>query len=74
MMFPPRNTSRPYVRTAPHRLLVTPSAEARRGERARARVARLSPLFNFTRGVPKGYLISWMGDSSNTHTVFLAFL
>jgi hypothetical protein len=40
--------------------------------RARARVARLSPLFNFTRGVPKGYLISWMGDSSYTHTVFLS--
>jgi hypothetical protein len=43
-------------------------------ERAGARVARLSPLFNFTRGVPKGYLISWMGDSSNTHTIFLSFL
>jgi hypothetical protein len=42
---------------------VTPTPSARRGKRARARAARLSPLFNFTRGVPKGYLISWMGDS-----------
>jgi hypothetical protein len=40
---------------------------------AHARVARLSPLFNFTRGVLKGYLISWMRDSSNTHWVFLSF-
>jgi hypothetical protein len=60
-MLPPRNTSRPSARLA-------------LGERASACVAHLSPLFNFTSDVPKGYLISWMGDSSNTHTVFLSFL
>jgi hypothetical protein len=48
--------------------LVSPTAM-----RASARVARLSPLFNFIRGVPKGNLINWMRDSSNTHTVFLSF-
>jgi hypothetical protein len=45
-----------------------------RGEASeRARVAHLSPLFNFTGGVPKGYLITWMGDSSDTHKVFFSF-
>jgi hypothetical protein len=42
----------------------TPTAPARLGKVSeRARVARPSPLFNFTRGVPKGYLISWMRHS-----------
>jgi hypothetical protein len=55
---------------------LTPTPIARLGsvsERARSLVTRLTPILNFTRGVLKGYLISWMGDSSNTHTVFLSF-
>jgi hypothetical protein len=32
-------------------------------------VSHLSPLFNFTRGVSKCYLLSWMGDSQNTHVL-----
>jgi hypothetical protein len=53
----------------------TPHAHgsARRASERVCTCARLSPLFNFTRGVPKGYRISWMGDSFNTHTLFLFF-
>jgi hypothetical protein len=72
------NVVRPSDRTTITVNVVRPTTprprpgSARRAS-TRACVAHLSPLFNFTRGVPKGYLISWMGDSSNTHTVFLSF-
>jgi hypothetical protein len=64
----PHKCSSRHDTSCPH---PRPQPGLARRARARVRVARLAPLFNFTRGVPKGYLISWMGDSSNTHTVSL---